>query len=498
MPRFILFCLLSLAPALAESNSSFTLSFETPAVSLRAGGSANAVLNLAVVSGFTQPIYLIASSLPNGVTVAIPSPLVGTQTARLKISAAASVNPQTLSVTIYASGGGENGSVNVSITVLPPGLVSASEVPSASRWAGSWGASAVTPSNESGAYYLTNVTVRQVAHLSIGTTTAVRLKLSNALGKQQVSFGAVHVAQWAGKSAIIPETDRVVTFCGAATVSLPPGEEVLSDPVSLPLPAGADVAVSLYIPKSSNVPATMHTFGNQTAYFSLGDATGHATLPAAVTDTVRPYLTGIEVEASGASAVVTLGDSLTDGMLSSLDQNLRWPDDLARRLANKVGVVNAGIAGNCVLIDCLGPDGLARFKRDVLQVAGVRYLIILEGVNDIGNAPDLAPAQLIEAYRQMVALAHAQKILVFGATIPPFGGSQYATVAHESLRRQVNAFIRTGGVFDGVIDFDKALADPANPSALLPAFDGDHIRPNDAGYQAMANAIDLTLFSSSN
>jgi lysophospholipase L1-like esterase len=242
----------------------------------------------------------------------------------------------------------------------------------------------------------------------------------------------------------------------------------------------------------------MHTFGNQTAYFSLGDATGHATLPAAVTDTVRPYLTGIEVEASGASAVVTLGDSLTDGMLSSLDQNLRWPDDLARRLANKVGVVNAGIAGNCVLIDCLGPDGLARFKRDVLQVAGVRYLIILEGVNDIGNAPDLAPAQLIEAYRQMVALAHAQKILVFGATIPPFGGSQYATVAHESLRRQVNAFIRTGGVFDGVIDFDKALADPANPSALLPAFDGDHIRPNDAGYQAMANAIDLTLFSSSN
>jgi lysophospholipase L1-like esterase len=301
------------------------------------------------------------------------------------------------------------------------------------------------------------------------------------------------VAQWAGKSAIVPETDHLVTFCGSDTVTIPAGEEVLSDPIPFPLTAGADLAVSLYIPKTSNVPATMHTFGNQTAYFSLGDATGHTTLPSAVTDTVRPYLTGIEVDAP-AAAVITLGDSLTDGMLSSLDRNLRWPDDLARRLANKLGVVNAGIAGNCVLMDCVGPNAIARFQRDVLQVAGAKYLIVLAGVTDIGNAPGLSAAQLTDAYRRMAALAHAANILVFGATIPPFGGSQYATAAHESLRQQVNTFIRTSGAFDAVIDFDKALADPANPSIILAEFDGDHIRPNDAGYQTMANAVDLALF----
>jgi lysophospholipase L1-like esterase len=419
---------------------------------------------------------------------------------------------------VYAAGGGENHSANFSVTVLPEGTVvkppPAAE-PAASKavsqppqvgthWVGTWGASAVTPSEESGAYYLTHVTVRQVAHLSIGTQTALRIRFSNALGRDAVSFGAVHVAQWAGDSkhvtsAILPATDRVVTFGGSGTVTIAGGADVFSDPVSLPLPAGADLAVSFYIPRTSNVPATMHTFGDQTAYFALGDSTANTVLSNAATDTVRPYLTGVEVDAPGASAVVTLGDSLTDGMLSSRDQNLRWPDHLARRLQGsfpgQVGVVNAGIAGNCVLISCLGPSVSDRLKRDVLSVSGVKYLIVLAGANDIGNAPGLTAAKLTDAYTSMIALAHAHSILVYGATIPPFGGSNYFSAAHEKLRQQVNEFVRSGGVFDGLIDFDKTLADPANPSYLLAAYDGDKIRPGTAGYQAMAGAIDLALLN---
>jgi lysophospholipase L1-like esterase len=193
------------------------------------------------------------------------------------------------------------------------------------------------------------------------------------------------------------------------------------------------------------------------------------------------------VEASDASAVVALGDSLTDGM--------PWPDSLAQRLDNRLGIVNEGIAGNCLVVDCMGPRAIARFARDVLTISGVKYLIVLEGGSDIGNSPELTATKLIDAYRTMIGLAHAQGILVFGGTLPPFGGSHALRPAHEQLRQQVNEFIRTGGAFDAVIDFDKALANPENPAVLRPAFDRDHIRPNDAGYQAMANAIGPTLLS---
>ena len=375
----------------------------------------------------------------------------------------------------------------------------------ANHWVASWGASAVTPSNDSGAYYLTNVTVRQIAHLSIGAVSSLRIRLSNALGKTAISFASIHVAQWAGSgagvtSAILPATDQIVTFCGSATLTIAAGDDVFSDPVSFPLPAGADLAVTFYIPKASNVPTTMHTFGNQTAYFSLGDSTASTVIPNALTDTVRPYLTGVDVQAADASAVVALGDSITDGMLSSLNQNLRWPDILARRLralvGDRFGVANEGVAGNCVVVDCMGPSAAARFNRDVLTVSGVKYLIILEGVSDIGNAPGLTAAQLIEAYRTMLGFAHAKGILVFGGTLPPFGGSHYSSPAHEQVRRQVNEFICTGSAFDGVIDFDRVLANPKNPAFILPQYDADHIHPNDAGYQAMANAIDPKLLNS--
>jgi lysophospholipase L1-like esterase len=548
--RALLLSLLALT-VFGQNNGNFSLSMKENVFSIAAGTSAASTLQLKVIGAYSQPVYLIPGALPDGISVTIPSPVVGSQEVKLQLRAAVDVKPQTYALSVYAAGAGENHSISFSVTVLPEGTApspkpeitpawvtpvqnSAVDAPAekaieqaakkasadsklkpadrpedksriGSHWVSSWGSSAVIPSNDSGAYYLTNVTIREIAHLSIGTQTGIRIRLSNALGKDSVSFGAVHVAQWAGDaktvtSAILPATDQVVTFCGSSTIVIPGGEEVFSDPIPMPLPPGADLAVSIFIPHASNVPATMHQFGNQTSYFSLGDATVSTTLSNAVTDSVRPYLTGIDVDTPGAMAVVALGDSLTDGMLSSRDQNLRWPDDLARRLqdaaADRLAVVNEGIAGNCILINCMGPNITDRFQRDVLSIPGVKYLIVLAGANDIGHAPDLTAAQLADAYRGMVSLAHQNNILVYGATIPPFGGSNYFSAKHEKIRQDINDLIRNGTVFDGVIDFDRALADQKNPTYLRAQYNGDKIRPNDAGYQAMADSIDLGLFNS--
>jgi lysophospholipase L1-like esterase len=521
--RALLFSLLALT-VFGQNNGNFSLSTKENQFSIAAGTSAASALQMKAIAGYSQPVYLIPGALPEGISVTIPSPVVGSQEVKLQVRAAVHVKPQTYALTVYAAGAGENHSISFSLTVLPAGTAPSlkPEIASTpvklkpaerpedkpqigSHWVASWGSSAVIPSNDNGAYYLTNVTIREIAHLSIGTQTGIRIRLSNALGKDSVSFGAVHVAQWAGDaktvtSAILPATDQVVTFCGSTTIVIPGGEEVFSDPIPMPLPAGADLAVSIFVQRTSNVPATMHQFGNQTSYFSLGDATVSTTFSNALTDSVRPYLTGIDVDTPGAMAVVALGDSLTDGMLSTRDQNLRWPDDLARRLqdsgADRLAVVNEGIAGNCMLINCMGPNITDRFKRDVLSIPGVKYLILLAGANDIGHAPDLAAAQLTDAYRSMVSLAHQNNILVYGATIPPFGGSNYFSAKHEKIRQDVNDFIRNGKVFDGVIDFDRALADQKNPTYLRAQYNGDKIRPNDAGYQAMADSIDLGLFNS--
>ena len=469
---------------------------------MTAGATAPATAHLTVASRFSQPIYLIPGPLPDGLSIALPSPIVGSQSITMSIRARARANAQNYPVTIYAAGGGENHSLDFSLTVLPEGTAAATTPAQEPHWVGSWGASAVTPSNESGAYYLTNVTVRQIAHLSLGSPTGLRIRLSNALGRDAVSFASVHAALWAGdsahsSSAILPATDHIVTFHGSPQVTIPGGAEVFSDAIALPVPGGADLAVSLYIPHSSNVPATMHIFGNQTAYFALGDLTASESLANTTTDTVRAYLTGVEVDAPGAETVVALGDSLTDGVLSSRNQNARWPDQLARSLQNAnpghTGVVNAGIAGSCAVVSCLGPGLLDRFQRDVLSVAGVKSLILLAGENDIGNASNLALVQLTDIFQHLVALAHERSILVYGGTIPPFGGSHYFSASHEKLRQQLNGFIRTGGLFDGVIDFDRTLADPSNAAYLAPLFDGDKMHPNDAGYREMGTAAASVL-----
>jgi lysophospholipase L1-like esterase len=302
-------------------------------------------------------------------------------------------------------------------------------------------------------------------------------------------------------------------------VTIPVGAEVYSDPVALTVGAEQNLAVSLFVPGRSG-PATWHAVGAQTNYVSTPG--NHAADPAggafATQVTSWFWLDGVDVLAPAQDrAVVTLGDSITDGVGSTVNANDRWPDFLARRLlaapaTHRVSVLDEGISGNRVLHNapCCGVSALARLHRDVLAQDGVRWVILLEGINDIGfsglTGPETAPhtnvsaAQIIAGYQQIIAEAHAKELKLYGATLTPFKGTifpGYYTAAGEQKREAVNRWIRTSGAFDAVIDFDKAIRDPSDPLRILPADDsGDHLHPNDAGYAAMADAIDLALFSS--
>jgi lysophospholipase L1-like esterase len=311
----------------------------------------------------------------------------------------------------------------------------------------------------------------------------------------------------------MPGTDRALTFSGKASIVIPPGAPVLSDPVELAVAPLSDLAISVYLPGAVGA-ATIRGTASQANYVSLpGNFTGAASLPVQRTILSWPFLTEVDVD-SGGAAIVTLGDSITDGTRSTPDTNNRWPDGLARRLQTardpvqginmRLGVVNRG-NGNRLLSNppegsLAGVNALARFERDVLATAGVRYMTVMIGINDIGNSPDDKPilaADLVAGYRQLIARAHEKGIAIYGATLTPFEGARYYSPAKELVRQQVNAWIRSTDEFDGFIDFDAATRDPVHPSRLLPAYDsGDHLHPNDLGYQAMGNAVPLTLFRS--
>jgi lysophospholipase L1-like esterase len=372
-------------------------------------------------------------------------------------------------------------------------------------WVGTWGAS---PQLTTGDLFGTapgfsNQTIRQIVRISTGGAL-FRVRLSNEYGAQAVQIGDAHVAISAGGAAIKPGTDRGLTFSGNPSFTIPPGAAVLSDPVSLPAPSLTSLAVSLYLPQATG-PATWHFDGRQTAYIVTGDAASAADVSAgATTTTSRFFLTGIDAASfEPKSAVVTFGDSITDGTNSTVDADHRWPDFLAARLAashdDDTGVVDEGIAGNRLLHDIIGPNALARFDRDVLATPGIRFMTVLLGINDIGFATffttqAVTANDIIAAHRQLIARAHSRDIRAYGATLTPFNGAGYYSAAGEVARQAVNTWIRTSGEYDAVIDFDAAVRDPANPSHILAAFDsGDHLHPNDAGYQAMANAIDLRL-----
>jgi lysophospholipase L1-like esterase len=391
----------------------------------------------------------------------------------------------------------------VALTLAQPAFAQAG---GGAHWVGTWGAAPGVASGAS-AFHFDKQTVRMIVHASTGGAR-VRVRLSNELGTAPISIGAAHIALRARENEIAAGSDRVLRFDGDPSITLAPGKAVMSDAVDLAVPPLSDLAISLYLPTASD-QATMHSTASQTGYVSsTGDFSAAATFPVDRTLQSWPFLTEVDVEGDGA-AIVALGDSITDGFRSSRDANHRWPDRLAQRLQTApgaqphLGVVNRGISGNRLLADAkkgssFGQSILNRFDRDVLATAGVRYMTLLIGINDISNSSASAPLtadDLIGGYRQVIARAHARGILVFGATITPFEGARSYSPELEALRQAANDWIRTSNAFDGVIDFDRITRDPAQATRLLPAYDsGDHLHPGDTGYEAMGNAVPLELF----
>jgi len=346
-----------------------------------------------------------------------------------------------------------------------------------------------------------------IAHTSIGGRR-VRIELSNTFGSMPLKIGATHIALRDAESAIVPASDRAVLFNGHATAWIPPGATEISDPVNLDVPAAADLAVSLYIPEDATTD-TMHAVGLHTTYISKeGDTTGAAAMADASKTQSFYFLTNVDVAAPpDAAAIVTFGDSITDGAVSTPNTDRSWPSDLARRLAANGGaniaVLNQGISGNRLLRDGAGVSALARFDRDVLAQTGVKWLMIMEGINDIGlgsragaaAADAVTSDDLIGALKQMIDRAHEHGIKVIGCTLTPFEGAAYYSESGEQVRMAVNQWIRSSGSFDAVVDFEAATRDAEHPKQFRPGFNnGDHLHPNDAGYQAMADAIDLSIF----
>lgn len=380
------------------------------------------------------------------------------------------------------------------------------------RWVASWGTAQMAPGAEHqlAPAQWRDATLRQVVRVSLGGQR-LRVRFSNAFGTEPLVIGGAGVALSGGpgRATIDPASSRVLRFGGAASVTIPAGAEYLSDPVDLPHAAGADLAVSIHTPAAPQ-GQTSHPGARATSFIAPGRHLAAAELPQASSFTRWYQLAGIEVEAApGVHAVVAIGDSITDGYGVAPDTNLRWTDGLAARLRRAgmtgIGVVNAGIGGGRLLRDGLGPNLAARFGRDVLDRPGVSHAIVLIGVNDFGslhrNADDSPAArrQLLldmqEALRQSVARAHARSVCVIGATITPYAGSAYyhPKAPNEQDRQAYNDWIRRSGVFDGVIDFDAALRDPARPDHLRKDYDNDGLHPNMAGYQAMAEAVPLAL-----
>lgn len=348
-----------------------------------------------------------------------------------------------------------------------------------------------------------NQTIRMVVNTSI-PGRMVRVELSNHFGAQKLKIGAAHIALHDKGAAIVPGSDRMLTFSGNPAPTIPAGASMVSDPVDLAVPALGDLVISLYIPGDSG-PPTQHATGLHTTYISgTGNFAGDVTFTAERTTTSWYFLSGVHVLAPEDTAlIVAFGDSITDGATSTTDANASWPSQLAKRLRaagiNNRAVVNLGISGNRVLGDGAGVSALARFERDVLSQPGVKYLIFLEGINDIGlmarGGDPVTAEAIIEIYKQMITRAHMRGIKVFGATLTPYEGAGYYSENGEAIRTAVNQWLRTNGTTDGLIDFDAATRDPQNPKRLRSDFTiRDYLHPNDAGYKAMADAIDLSLF----
>jgi lysophospholipase L1-like esterase len=381
------------------------------------------------------------------------------------------------------------------------------------HWVGTWSTALHGPEPAPGLTSpgFNNQTLRQIVHVSAGGET-VRVRLFT-FGGGELIIGAAHIALRNTDAAIVPGSDRKLTFGGLPSITIPPGAPALSDPVDLNVPALSDLAISIFVPGTTG-PLTWHFDARQTTYISpsapatSGDFTASAVMPVDSTRRAWFWLAAVDVMASKQTgAIVAFGDSVTDGTRSTPDTNNRWPDHLARRLMaqpgnHKMGVLNQGMAGNRLLHDILGPSALSRFDRDVLTQTGVTHVIVLLGINDILQG-EFDPAslvtadQIIQGHRMLIQRAHAAGLKIYGGTLTPLKGVGPDSIfpAVEGKRQAVNQWIRQSGEYDAVIDFDAAVRDRNDPARLAPGFDStDHLHPNDAGYEAMADAIDLKLF----
>jgi lysophospholipase L1-like esterase len=383
-------------------------------------------------------------------------------------------------------------------------------------WIATWGASQQTPEpqNALATDDLRDATVRQIFHLSAGGAE-VRVHLSNAFGTQALHFTSVHIARPLSttSAAIDTATDKALAFAGSSEVTIPPNAEFVSDPIEFRVPALSDLTVTFHLDTPPS-PETGHPGSRATSYYVRGDSVAAANLTDPKHADHWYQVSEIDVlSAPGGGAIVALGDSITDGHGATTNGNDRWTDVLAARLqaspGNRgIGVSNQGIGGNHLLTDGLGPNALARFDRDVLAPSGVRWLIVFEGVNDLGGLArtgEVTPAEhaalvkrILAAYNQLIMRAHAHGLSVIGATITPYMGSDYYHPGplSEADRQAVNRWIRTAGQFDALIDFDKVVADPQHPDRILPVYDsGDHLHPSPAGYRIMGEAVPLNLFA---
>jgi lysophospholipase L1-like esterase len=384
----------------------------------------------------------------------------------------------------------------------------------ASQWVETWASSqqAPAPSNQLERNAIAGAVFRQYVHLSLGGG-CLRLRLSNAYGTEPLHLRSVHIAlpDVAHHGQILPGSDRPLHFSGTADVRIPAGADYLSDEISFRTLPVSDIVVTIAFDEPP-VVQTSHPGSRATSYLSHSANPGDISLAQAVPVEHWFQLSGVEIQTeSEPIAVIAFGDSITDGRGSTTDANNRWPDLLASRFHSNpstrcMAVLNQGVGGNRLLLDGIGPNALARFDQDVLAQTGARIVVLLEGINDLGTATLHSPispsehralvARIEDAYRQIIVRAHAQRLLVYGGTLTPFGGSAYyhPDAANESDRRQVNDWIRQKGNFDGVIDFDHVLADPAHPDHLRTEFDsGDHLHPSPTGFQAMANAFPIPL-----
>jgi lysophospholipase L1-like esterase len=378
------------------------------------------------------------------------------------------------------------------------------------KWVGTWAAAPRLAEQEHARKVRmgdAEMTIRETVRISQGGPE-FRIALTNEYGADALAITEVHVAVQREGASVDPATDRTVSFGGKTTISVQEGRFVVSDPIKLTLSSMAKLTITLLIPQQKIDSLTFHGTAVASTYLVPGNHVKDTNLEPAETTHSWYFLKDVEVSAGkNNAAVVALGDSITDGSFSEADANHRWPDRLSERLienekTRRLSVLNEGIGGNRLLHENIGESALNRLDRDVLSAPGVRYVVLLEGINDIGfsekprSAEDvISTAQLLDAMKRIVKRTHARRLKIFGATLTPFVGARYATVQGEAMRQEVNQFIRSSGLFDGVIDFEKAVRDPMHPDRLLPEYDsGDHLHPSDAGYRAMGDAVDLHLF----